>query len=292
MLKYILGGLGLIAVGSVWFFWPAIANNMESYTIDDIKEKDFIIVGHRGAAGHAPENTMASFRKAIELGADVIELDVHRSKDGHLIVMHDATVDRTTNGSGAVSDMTYDEIRALDAGGWFGEGFKGELVPSLAEVIVGINGEVKVLIEIKWPTDGLYDGLGKQVAEEVHKYGAEEWCIIQSFDSKYLEDAHASGYDIPLQKLLVSQTSLFFMPFHKDNKFRLGRASTAHIESMNYYHKMINASLVKRHHDDGLTVIPYTVNTTDEMVKVLGMGVDGVITNYPDVALALRNELK
>jgi glycerophosphoryl diester phosphodiesterase len=188
--------------------------------------------------------------------------------------------------------MTFDEIRVLDAGSWFGEAFKGELVPSLAEVIVGINGEVKVLIEIKWPTDGLYDGLGKQVAEEVHKYGAEDWCIIQSFDSKYLDEAHAAGYNIPLQKLLVSQTSLFFIPFHKDNKFRLGRASTAHVESMNYYHKMINASLVKRHHDDGLTVIPYTVNTTDEMVKVLGMGVDGVITNYPDVALALRNELK
>ncbi|MEQ8417872.1 MAG: glycerophosphodiester phosphodiesterase family protein [Imperialibacter sp.] len=265
---------------------------MESYTIDDIKEKDFIIVGHRGAAGHAPENTMASFRKAIELGADVIELDVHRSKDGHLVVMHDATVDRTTNGSGAISDMTYDEIRALDAGGWFGEAFKGELAPSLAEVIVGINGEVKVLIEIKWPNDGLYDGLGKQVAEEVHKYGAEEWCIIQSFDSKYLDEAHAAGYNTPLQKLLVSQTSLFFVPFYQDNRFRLGRASTTHVESINYHHKMINASLVQRHHDDGLMVIPYTVNTTDEMVKVLGMGVDGVITNYPDVALALRNELK
>ncbi len=292
MLKNILSGVSLFIFGLLWFFWPVITNTMESYSIRDIKAKDFIIVGHRGAAGHAPENTMASFRKAIDLGADVIELDVHRSKDGHLIVIHDATVDRTTNGSGAIAEMTFDEIRELDAGSWFGPAFSGEKLPSLAEVIVGINAEVNVLIEIKWPENGLYKGLGAEVAEEVHKYGAESWCTIQSFDSKYLEEAHDKGYKIPLQKLLVSQTSLFFIPFYRDNKFRLGRASTNYVESMNYHHKMIHSSLVQKHHDSGLQVIPYTVNTRDEMVKVLGMGVDGVITNYPDIALALRNELK
>lgn len=292
MLKYILVIAALLVVGIVWFLWPVIANYMESYTTVDIKNKDFVIVGHRGAAGHAPENTMASFRKAIELGADWIELDVHRSKDGQLIVMHDPTVDRTTNGSGHIQQMTFDELRVLDAGSWFGGQFQGEKVPSLAETIVGINGEVKLLIEIKWPENGLYEGLGAQVAREVNKYGAEGWCIIQSFESAYLEEAAGEGFDIPLQKLLVSETSVYFVPFYQDNRFRLGNPVSQGVESMNYYHKALNQSLVAGWHEQGKKVIPYTVNSREAMVKVLGMGVDGVITDFPDVALALREELQ
>lgn len=283
-----LGLVVLLGVFLVNFFWPLLANRF-SKVPEVLPSNEFVIVGHRGAAGHAPENTIVSFRKAIELGADWVELDVHRSKDGQLIVIHDATLDRTTNGTGPVSSMTFEEIRALDAGSWFGEAFAGEKVPSLAEVIVGINGERKLLIEIKWPEEGLYEGLGREVAQEVHKYGADNWCIIQSFESAYLEEAAETGYNIPLQKLLVSQTAIFFVPFYQDNKFRAGRVSTAGVESINYHHKMLSKGIVDVHHADGLKVIPYTLNTRQDMMKVLGMGVDGVITDFPDVALALRN---
>lgn len=283
-----LGLVVLLGIFLVIFFWPVLANRFSTVP-ESLPSNDFVIVGHRGAAGHAPENTMASFRKAIELGADWLELDVHRSKDGQLIVIHDATLDRTTNGTGPVSSMTFEEIRALDAGSWFGEAFVGEKVPSLAEVIVGINGEKKLLIEIKWPEEGLYEGLGREVAEEVHKYGADSWCIIQSFESAYLEEVAQTGYNIPLQKLLVSQTSILFIPFYQDNRFRAGRASTSGVESINYHHKMLSKGIVDKHHAEGLKVIPYTLNTKRDMVKVLGMGVDGLITDFPDVALGLRS---
>jgi len=291
MLKYVLIVAGIVLFGLLWFFWPSIMNYLESYEESDIENKNFVIVGHRGAAGHAPENTMVSFRKAIELGADWVELDVHRSKDGQLMVMHDATVDRTTNGTGAVSELTFDELRALDAGEWLSKDFEGEKIPSLADAIRGINGEVKLLIEIKWPQEGLYEGLGAEVAEEVHKYGAESWCIIQSFEAQYLEEANAKGYDIPLHKLLVGKTSLFFVPFFQDRKFKRGSAEVQVAGSMNYYHKMLTKGIVEAHHTNNQTVIPYTLNSREQMVKALGMGVDGIITDFPDVALELRNDL-
>lgn len=293
MLKLILAISGFVILMLVWTGWPFISNFLTATpSAADLPNKEFIIVGHRGAAGHAPENTMASFRKAIELGADWIELDVHLSKDGQLMVMHDPTVDRTTNGTGTIGDMTYDEIRALDAGSWFGESFKGEKVPALADVIREINGQVKLLIELKWPEEGRYENLGAMVADEIHKYGADKWCIIQSFESAYLTDAAAQAKDIPLQKLMVTKTSLFFMPIYQDRSFHLGSFEPGNqISSVNYFHKALTRSLIEAHHAVGKMVIPYTLNSKTDMVKALGMGVDGVITDFPDVALSLRNEL-
>src|SRR5215471_15400951 len=107
------------------------------------------VIGHRGAMGHAPENTFASFRKGFELGAPLLELDVHLSADGQLVVIHDETVDRTTNGSGRVADMSTAEIRRLDAGSWFGCAFAGEPVPMLSEVLQWMHGRVGLVIELK-----------------------------------------------------------------------------------------------------------------------------------------------
>ncbi len=293
MLKPLLAVGALLLLMVVWVGWPFIANFLSSTpSASDLPKKEFIIVGHRGAAGHAPENTMASFRKAIELGADWIELDVHLSKDGQLMVMHDPTVDRTTNGTGAIGNMTYDEIRQLDAGSWFGDSFAGEKVPALADVIREVNGRAKLLIELKWPDDGRYENLGAMVADEIHKYGADSWCIIQSFESAYMADAAARGYSIPLQKLMVGKTSLFFMPIYQDRYFHLGRFEPGdNISSVNYFHKALTSRVIGEHHAAGKTVIPYTLNTKPEMAKALGMGVDGVITDFPDVAVSLRNEL-
>src|ERR1700716_3392227 len=107
------------------------------------------VVGHRGAMGHCPENTLASFERGLELGADWIELDVHLSRDGALIVIHDETVDRTTNGRGLVCEHTLAELKELDAGAWFGASFAGERVPSLDEVLVWARSKAAVLdIEI------------------------------------------------------------------------------------------------------------------------------------------------
>lgn len=293
MLKTVLLIIGILLLAFTWISWPFIANSLASTPdLEDLSGKNFIIAGHRGAAGHAPENTMVSFKKAMELGADWVELDVHLSKDGQLMVIHDPTVDRTTDGTGAIADLTYAEIRKLDAGSWFAPAFAGEKVPSLAEVIREVNGQVTLLVELKWPEDGLYEQLGNRVAEEIRKYGAESWCIIQSFESEYLNEAASLNYPIPLQKLLVAKTSFLFMPMYQDNKFHMGSLPAGKdIQSINYFHEALTKGVVAAHHADNKMVIPYTLNTRGDMLKALGMGVDGVITDFPDIAKKLRDDL-
>ncbi len=123
-----------------------------------------MVVAHRGASRHAPENTLAAFRKAIELGADLIEFDVRQTRDGHLVVMHDDTVDRTTDGRGRVSQMTLEEIRKLDAGSWFGPQFKGERVPTLDEALETIKGGALPDIDFK-------AGTPEKLVEAVARHG-------------------------------------------------------------------------------------------------------------------------
>ena len=141
-----------------------------------------LIIAHRGASSRAPENTMASFRKAVELGADAIELDVHRSKDGYLMVCHDERVDRTSNGKGYIKDFTLRELKSLDAGRWIGEEFKGERMPLLEEVLeLVLKNNILLNIELK---NGpiFYEGIERDVINLVKNYGLVDETIISSFN--------------------------------------------------------------------------------------------------------------
>jgi glycerophosphoryl diester phosphodiesterase len=146
---------------------------------DGIKRKP-ILIGHRGAASLAPENTLASFRKAWENGAEMVELDVQRTKDGHLVVIHDDSVDRTTDGKGIVKDMTLGELKALDAGSWFSYEFRGEKIPTLEEVLDWSRGKIRIDMEIK--NSKQYPGIEKQITELIEKKGMEKEVIVTSFD--------------------------------------------------------------------------------------------------------------
>src|SRR3954452_5816424 len=107
------------------------------------------IIAHRGASGYAPENTIAAFDKALEIKTDYIEIDVQRSKDGKLVIIHDHKVDRTTNGTGYVRDLTYEQLKRLDAGSWNGPQFSGEKIPSFEEILDRYHGKIGILIELK-----------------------------------------------------------------------------------------------------------------------------------------------
>jgi glycerophosphoryl diester phosphodiesterase len=139
------------------------------------------IIGHRGALDCAPENTMASFREALAQGADLIELDVQMSADGQLVVIHDQTLERTTNGRGLVADTTLAEIQALDAGSWFSPEFAGERVPELSEVLAWIKGKAGLAIEIK---NGpiFYEGIEQKIVGALKRYDMIEHTIVISFD--------------------------------------------------------------------------------------------------------------
>lgn len=138
-------------------------------------------VAHRGASGSYPENTLLAFRKALEIGADEIELDLHSTKDGHLVVMHDGTVDRTTDGTGAIGEMTLTEIKALDAGSAFGERFRGERVPTWEEALDLVQGKVGLNVHLKdgGDADGDYE---RRVAGPLRDFGMVESSVVTCRD--------------------------------------------------------------------------------------------------------------
>ena len=161
---------------------PLIMDFTEEATID--KRKQVNNVAHRGATGYAPENTIAAFDLAVEMDADYIEIDVQRSKDGELVLIHDTTVNRTTDGKGNVGDLTIEQLRSLDAGSWKGEQFSGEQIPTFEEILDRYHGEIGILIELKSPE--LYPGIEEQVAAALKERSFDnqqnEKIIIQSFN--------------------------------------------------------------------------------------------------------------
>lgn len=232
------------------------------------------IIAHRGASGSAPENTLVSFSKAMNAGADFIELDIHLSKDGELIVMHDETVNRTTNGKGKIKDLALEQIKCLDAGSWFGIKFKGLAVPALDEVFQLSGGKIKLLIEVKG-SPRKYPGIEKKLVETINKYDAEDWCIVQSFDDEILKNISRLDSSITLHQLVVGRVFPLNMP--------------PFIRAVNPNHHFVSGKKIERIHSQGRKIFVWTVNEEKKMKKLISLGVDGIITNYPEKLKELIN---
>ncbi|WP_020529385.1 glycerophosphodiester phosphodiesterase [Flexithrix dorotheae] len=260
--------------------------------ITALKNKKITIIAHRGASGHAPENTLAAFSKALEMESDVIELDIHLSKDGEVVVIHDATVDRTTDGFGLVNELTLPALKKFDAGKWYGEDFTGEKIPTLKESLQLINGKAKALIEIKTGSDGyIYTNIEKKTIEIVKELDAMDWCIIQSFEPYYLQTARKYSEEIEIQRLLFSDFSPF--PFFSDTSLKAGDFVEHEVRytAINPHFMSLTKGKVATLHERGFKTFPYTVNKADEMKKLMAMGVDGIITNYPDVLKSILDDI-
>ncbi len=265
---------------------PYLVFIFRSKDISKANKSSVIVIGHRGASGYYPENTLVSFEKAIEMGADMLELDVHVTKDDSIVVMHDYSVSRTTNGKGEIENMDFDEIRALDAGSWFNEKFKNEKVPTLNEVLQLVNGRTKVLVELKWPSKGIYKDLVKKVIDIVRQHHAESWVILQSFETRYLQQAAELAPDLTVQQLVFGKSALLPVYFERSLKFGNFKPEP-NAASVNIFYMYITPSFLKKMHKMGKTVYAFTPNNESDMRKLIAMGVDGIITNYPDKALKL-----
>lgn len=239
---------------------------------------------HRGAMGHAPENTLAAFELGVAQGSDLIESDVQRSKDGVLVLMHDITLSRTTDveqvfpdrAPWRVSDFTYDEIRQLDAGSWFSEEYAGEPVPTMAEMVELLRPtRAGILMELKSPA--LYPGIEEQVADEfasspgyVGSAVRAERLAVQSFDWTSMARYHEEQPSVPVGLLGRPDEAL------------LPELSTW-ADQINPSFRTYDADYVETVHELGMEVHSYTVNRPADMHLVLDRDVDGVITNFPDV---------
>lgn len=219
--------------------------------------------------------------------ADVIELDVHLTADDSILVMHDATVDRTTDGTGVIADLKYADIAALDAGSWFSDAFKGERVPTLAQVLDMVNGQRTVLIELKWPRNGIYKNLVTRVVELIRERKAESWVIVQSFEYAYLHELRQLAPEITCYQLLYGYIS--FPPVYMNRGFQLGSypiVEGAKGLAINY--KFLSPALVEKFRNQGWKVVAWTVNDPADMRRVINLGVDAVISDNPGL---VRSEI-
>ena len=222
-----------------------------------------VITGHRGAAKLEPENTCLSIQKAIDLGVDQIEIDVHLTRDQHLVVIHDQTVDRTTDGWGAVSDLSLQEIKQLDAG-------KGEKIPTLQEVVDVIQGRVILQIELK----GL--ATAEPVVNLIEKNSIESDVILTSFVHDRLRKVRHLNSDIALGALWLTPP---------DDACQ--QALEIGVEAIHIQHQNIDVDLVREAHLHGLKVRAWNPDTVPEIQQVIDLGGDAGGSNRPDLLVQL-----
>jgi glycerophosphoryl diester phosphodiesterase len=219
-----------------------------------------LIIAHRGASAYEPENTIRSFDNAFQLGADFVELDVRLCRDGFLVVIHDEAVDRTTNGSGLVRDLTLSELKLLDAG-------KGEKIPTLEEVLELFSElKHKFFIEVKEP------GLEEKLLENIIGREAEERVVITSFYHTALRKIKEKRKDIKCGVIFACQ------PINPENLAKDAKASIL-LPKLQY----VNAEMVRRAHKNNLSIIPWPVNNEEDAKKMIQVGVDGIVTDKPDL---------
>ena len=233
-----------------------------------IEMTGMISVAHRGASSYAPENTQAAFQKGLELGADFLECDVHLSKDGELVIMHDDKVDRTTNGAGFVRDYTLAELKELDAGALFGASFSGEKIMTLDELLEEFYGEIGLLIEIKKPNPGIEE----KVAALLKKYGDVSGVIVQSFDVESMRKMNSLLPELQIAILMKPSTLL---PSSK----RL-EDLTSFATYINFNVSYINKRMVDRIHAYGGKVLVWSKKDQQLISKAFQYGVDGIITDF------------
>lgn len=227
----------------------------------------FTIVAHRGASAYTPENTFAAFDKAIAMGVSHVELDVHFTSDGHIVVIHDDTLDRTTNGSGLVASHTLAQLRPLDAGSWFAEQYAGERLRSLGEVLEHYKGRLHFHIEIK----ARAEGVSQRTVDLVRGYGMTDSATIISFQRARLEEVVAYAPELPAG-WLVGEVDDSVIAQAREMGLRLlcPRADS------------VTPELVRDLHKRGFVVRAWSVGSEELMRQVVDADADGMTIDFPD----------
>ena len=244
--------------GSVWAF---------------ITKEHPLVVAHRGASSLAPENTMAAVKKALDLNVDLIEIDVHRSSDGELVVIHDETVDRTTSGKGRVNSLTLNELKKLDAGRWFKLTFWGERIPTLREVLEATKDKTILLIELKG------ERTEARTVDLVRELGMENQVIIQSFDFQQIQKVKQRAPEIPTMWLVREPENS-----HDPEKAAIWMANiTEYVgaSGIGIRHNWYTPELMATAKERNLAIFVWTVDDKTALRRFIDEGVHGIITNRP-----------
>ena len=229
--------------------------------------KKQIVVGHRGASGLAPENTLLAHRAAYDVGAHMVEIDVQETSDGKLVCIHDYDVDRTTSGSGAVVELSYRELQELDAG-------NGARIPTLVEVLDFVHGKMKINIELK-----VID-IEKEVLSLVKERSMMSDVVVSSFLHGTLTATRNLNPNIYTAVLVETPRDdlIQYVLEHEAN-------------ALNLDYELLTSNILEEAHRNKIEVFPWTVNDSSKMRELYKMGVDGIITDYPDVAVKILRGL-
>lgn len=238
-----------------------------------------LIIGHRGASMYAPENTLAAFNLAYQQGADGIELDAKLTVDGEVVVIHDQTLERTTGVPGKVIEKTLAQLKALDAGSHFSNQFQGEQIPTLEEVFVQLGGKLLINVELtSYASPG--DMLPEKVAQLVKKHGIEERILFSSFHPVILTRIKRLLPGVPAA-LLTGEGFLGFI-----GRSYFGRMVSP--EAIHPFFPYATRTFIDREHERRRKVNVWTVNSADDMQRLINDNVDGIITDDPITALRVR----
>ena len=240
-----------------------------------------VIFAHRGASAHAPENTLAAFELAIAQGADAIELDAKLSADGQVVVIHDSTVDRTTDGWGRVRDLPLAELKALDAGSYFSENFKGEKIPTLEEVFESVGRRTFINVELT-NYDTRRDDLVETVCRLVKKHNLQKRILFSSFVAGNLSEARSYLPEVP--RGLLAMSGLLGV-WARSFGFTFGKYDALHPNV-----KDLTQQEVNRVHRLNRRVHVWTVNEEQNLRRLINWRVDGIFTDDPELAVRSRAE--
>jgi glycerophosphoryl diester phosphodiesterase len=303
MLRKILKGIGIflgvivllavVVIGvATWLSEP-----MRDYPFfSHVNNEKVLVLAHQGGDGEWPSNTMLAFQNAADLGVDVLEMDVHMSSDGEIVVIHDDTVDRTTDGSGEVSAMTLAELQALDAGydwptveghpdlGTENHPYRGQgvTIPSLEELFIAFP-DYPMSIEIKQDTPSMAEPLCALIRE----YEREDWVIIPSFSEKAMREFRAACPEVATMGV-ESEVRLYFI-LNTAMISGTWQPSTQAFAVPEYFGDLhvLTPSFVANSKEHNVRVYPWTINTEEEMRRMIDLGVDGLITDYPSLAMEI-----
>jgi glycerophosphoryl diester phosphodiesterase len=225
-----------------------------------------LVIAHRGASGQRPENTLPAYQRAVELEADMIEIDLHVTADGAVVIRHDSEL----AGLGEIADASLAEVRSVDAG-------EGERIPTLDEVLDAFGARIPFNLELKCSARGPYPGLEERALEAVGRRGLEARTLFSCFEDAVLARLRRAS---PRARI-----ALLFSPRRPEDVLERARALGA--EAVNPWHGLASAELLDTAHAAGLAVYPFTVDAVPEMRRLLELGADGLFTNYPDRMRAL-----
>lgn len=281
----VLSGLGLYSVANT----SAEIGNLRQRKRIFAKNSDFWVIAHRGFSGRFPENTMLAFQEAAKFPIDAIELDVHATRDGKIVVIHDPTLERTTNKTGRIVDYSWEDLRKADAGYQFDPSAKGEFpfrgrelgIPLLEEVFKAFP-EMKFIIEIKQTLPAIEDS----VYRLIRKYRMDEKVIVASEHQEPLTRIRYVANHVATNFSAEEATDLYFA--HKLRMSSFYRSGGDALQIPERYRKtqVVTPGFVKAAHRKGLIVHIWTVNDPADMKRLIDCGVDGIISDHPDRLLA------